>query len=111
MTKANPQASSSSGSDVTYTLSNAKVTFGDGTNPPAPSDSVKVVGRISKLGKKCSQTGFTPTFTARKLAVQGAKKEKTSPDAGAPEAATVAPDAAPASEAAAPFPFPVPPGG
>jgi hypothetical protein len=74
VTKANHRAVTTKGSDVTYTLSNSKVAFSHGANPPKAGDRVKAIGRISQLGKKCSQTGFTPTVTVRMLAVQTAKK-------------------------------------
>ena len=74
VTKANHDASTDKGGDVTYTLSNAKVRFGAGANPPAAGDAVKVIGRISVVGKKCSQTGAKAKVTATMLVVHAAKK-------------------------------------
>jgi len=82
VTKANHHAAAATGSDVTYTLSNTTVTFGEGANPPTAGDSVRVIGRISELGKKCSQTSLAPQITARKLAVHAAKKEATGSESG-----------------------------
>ena len=74
VTRANHHASSATGGDVTDTLANTKVSFGAAANPPTAGDRVKVIGRISELGKKCSQTGFTATVTVRKLVVHTANK-------------------------------------
>ena len=74
VSKANHHASATKGNDVTYTLSGAKAAFGSGANPPMAGDPVKVIGRISVLAKKCSQTGFASKVTARKIAVHAAKK-------------------------------------
>jgi hypothetical protein len=73
VTKTNHHAAKDKGSDVTYTLTNTKVQFGKGANPPTAGDRVKVIGRISELGKKCDQTGFTPTTTVRKLDIRTAE--------------------------------------
>jgi hypothetical protein len=67
VTRSNHHAAAAKGGDVTYTLSNTKVTFGHGANPPAAGDPVHVRGKISELAKKCAQTGFTPTITVQKL--------------------------------------------
>jgi hypothetical protein len=72
VTRANHHATGAKGTDVTYTLSNAKVTFGKGANPPATGARVKVIGKTTALAKKCDQTGFTPTITVRKVAVHAA---------------------------------------
>ena len=82
VTAANHHASSGKASDVTFTLSNTKVIFGAGANPPSAGDAVKVIGRISALGKKCSQTGSKPTVTARMLVVHAAKKQASAQGAG-----------------------------
>jgi hypothetical protein len=74
VTKPNHHAAATKGSDVNYTLSNSKVAFGHGANPPTAGDRVKVIGRINELGKKCTQTGSTVTVTVRMLKVQTAKK-------------------------------------
>jgi hypothetical protein len=57
-----------------YKLENVRLTFGladtnnDGSVGPddlAKGDSVKLIGKISSLAKKCSHTGFTPTTSVR----------------------------------------------
>jgi hypothetical protein len=62
----------------TYTVDNARVRFydanHDGTKDvPKAGDRVKVKGRITRLGKKCDSTGFTPTLTVRKVEFKPAK--------------------------------------
>jgi hypothetical protein len=57
---------------VTYTLTNARVSFGSGATPPATGDPVKVIGKTTALDKKCDQSGFRPTITIRKVNVHRA---------------------------------------
>lgn len=62
----------------TYTVDNARVRFydadHDGTaDTPKAGDRVKVKGRITRLGKKCDASGFTPTITVRKVELKPAK--------------------------------------
>ena len=62
----------------TYTLDNSRVKFydanHDGTaDQPKAGDRVKVHGKITKLGKKCDQSGFTPTTTVRTVKFKPAK--------------------------------------
>lgn len=62
----------------TYTVDNARVRFydagHDGTaDTPKADDRVKVKGRVTRLGKKCDTTGFTPTLTVRKVEFKAAK--------------------------------------
>jgi hypothetical protein len=73
VTRSNHHAAGAKGSDVTYTLSNTQVTFGNGANPPAAGDPVHVIGKISELGKKCSPSGFAPTITVRKVNIDAMK--------------------------------------
>jgi hypothetical protein len=56
----------------TYTVTNARVQFADrdrnGTkDQPVAGDPVKVFGKITRLRRGCSQTGFTPQITVRKV--------------------------------------------
>jgi hypothetical protein len=67
VTRSNHHAAGARGGDVTYTLSNTQVTFGNGANPPAAGDPVHVIGKVSELAKKCSPSGFAPTITLRKV--------------------------------------------
>jgi hypothetical protein len=73
VTKANRHAAEAKGSDVTYTLTDARVKFGKGANPPTAGDRVKVIGKIASIGKKCDQSGFVPTITVHKVDVHVAK--------------------------------------
>jgi hypothetical protein len=56
----------------TFTLANAKVKFADAdgnsvADEPKEGDRVKLHGKVTKLKRKCDQTGFTPEITVRKL--------------------------------------------
>jgi hypothetical protein len=69
VTKVNHHAATGSQS---YTLDNDRVNFydanHDGTaDPPKDGDRVKVKGKITRLNRKCDQTGFTPQVTVRKV--------------------------------------------
>jgi hypothetical protein len=62
----------------TYTLDNGRVKFYDANkdgsaDQPKAGDRVKVHGKITKLGKKCDQSGFTPTITVRSVQFKPAK--------------------------------------
>jgi hypothetical protein len=72
VTTANRHAVGARGTDVTYTLTAARVTFGKGANPPTAGDRVKVIGKVTAIGKKCSQSGFASTITVRKVEVHAA---------------------------------------
>lgn len=74
VTRANHHAAGAKGSDVAYTLTNAKMTFGKGADPPTAGERVKVIGKATAIGKKCDQSGFTPTITVRKVDVHSAKE-------------------------------------
>ena len=62
----------------TYTLDHAKVRFGvsdtgDGTVDQAdvvPGDRVKLLGKITKLRRKCDQSGFEATTKIRRVVFQ-----------------------------------------
>jgi hypothetical protein len=73
VTKSNHHGAGDKGSDVTYTLSNTKVTFGNGANPPAAGDPVHVVGKVSEVARHCAQPGTTPPVTVRKVHIRAAK--------------------------------------
>ena len=62
----------------TYTLSAARVKFHHGVDAqsPAVGSRVKVHGKITKLGKRCSTEGFTPEITVRKVDVRQPKQNK-----------------------------------
>jgi hypothetical protein len=62
---------------VTYTFTNAKVFFGQGANPPAAGDLVKVIGR--RLGH-CQSTGTgTSNSTGNVRAIFIAAPRSSSP--------------------------------
>jgi len=76
--KGNKAAKGDKGTTQTYTLDHARVVLGlDDQNADgrvdladvARGDRVKVIGKVTKLAKKCDQTGFTPTLTIKKLIV------------------------------------------
>src|SRR5207249_4246457 len=78
VTKANHHAPTG---DQTYTLANVRVRFYDRdhnhvADEPKPGDRVKVHGKITRLPKKCDQTGFTPTITVRKVDFKPPKPAK-----------------------------------
>jgi hypothetical protein len=76
--KTNKAAKGDKGTTKTYTLDHARVVFGlddqnsDGNvdlSDVAAGDRVKVIGKVTKLAKRCDQTGFTPELTIKKLIV------------------------------------------
>jgi hypothetical protein len=78
VTKASHAAKGDKGTSKTYTLDHARVVLGlDDQNADgrvdlgdvAAGERVKVIGKVTKLAKKCDQTGFTPTLTIKKLIV------------------------------------------
>lgn len=78
VTKGNKAAKGDKRTTKTYTLDHARVVLGldDQNNDGrvdladlARGDRVKVIGKVTKLAKKCDQTGFTPTLTIKKLIV------------------------------------------
>ena len=70
ITKANHQAPT--GVQPPFSLVNAKVKFADANHDgvadvPQAGDRVKLHGKITKLKRKCDQTGFTPEITVRRV--------------------------------------------
>jgi hypothetical protein len=61
---------------VTYTLSNTKVVFGSGANPPAAGDRVAVIGTAT-----WTSGSTTPTITVKKVFV-GVRHTRTAPTPG-----------------------------
>jgi hypothetical protein len=49
----------------TLTLTDAKVSFGNGTNPPADGSTVRLHGKVTKYKKKC--TADTTVVTVKKV--------------------------------------------
>jgi|1186.fasta_scaffold475256_2 hypothetical protein len=75
VTKANHHAPTGT---QTYTLDNDRVKFYDANHDhvadtPKAGDRVKIKGKISKLAKKCDQTGFTPEINVRRVEFKPAK--------------------------------------
>jgi hypothetical protein len=72
--RANHHGKAAKGTNVTYTLSSAKVHFAKGTtNPPSAPDSVKLIGKITAIAKKCSDQTGAGVITIRKVDVRAAK--------------------------------------
>lgn len=70
VTHTNHHAAGDEGMTKSYTLTDARVTFDNGSVGFAgitTGDRVKVIGKITTLSKKCSQTGFTAVTTIRKV--------------------------------------------
>ncbi len=75
VTKANHKASTG---EQTFTLDNAKVKFADAdhndvADEPKAGDRVKLHGKVTKLRRKCDQTGFTPEVTLRRVQFKAPK--------------------------------------
>jgi hypothetical protein len=76
VTRTNRHAAADKGKTVTYKVVNVHLTFGlgdtnnDGTvglDDLAKGDEVRVIGKITALAKKCSQSGFTAATTIRRI--------------------------------------------
>jgi hypothetical protein len=76
VTRTNRHAAADKGKTVTYKVTNVNLTFGladtnnDGTvglDDLAKGDRVRLIGKITALAKKCSQTGFTAATTIRRI--------------------------------------------
>jgi hypothetical protein len=85
VTKTNRAAKADKGTTKTYTLDHARVVLGlDDQNADgrvdladvAATDRVKVIGKVTKLAKKCDQTGFTATITIKKADIKPPKPPK-----------------------------------
>ncbi len=75
VTKANHKAPTG---PQTFTLNNAKVKFADAdgngvADEPKEGDRVKLHGKVTKLKRKCDQTGFTPEVTVRQVQFKAPK--------------------------------------
>ena len=78
VTNANHHAKTDKKGNVVYTLDHAKITFGHGANPPAAGDRVTVIGKITTVGKKCSNQSDAGTVTVGKVNIHTAHKSKHS---------------------------------
>ena len=74
VTKTNKYGKADKGTDVTYTLDHAKGKL-HGEDPGAlvANSRVHLKGKITKLAKKCDQTGFTATRTIKKFDIKPPK--------------------------------------
>lgn len=77
----------------TYTLDNDRANFydanDDGTpDQPKAGDRVKVKGTITRLAKKCDQTGFTSTTDIRRVQFKAAQATTTDDTSTAGETST-----------------------
>ncbi|MGH2843770.1 MAG: hypothetical protein ACRDKL_09325 [Solirubrobacteraceae bacterium] len=70
--RANHHAAGSMGQQ-TFTLTEAKVRFGNGAMPAAPGERVKLIGKITQVAKKCSDQTGAGTVTVRRVYVKTAK--------------------------------------
>lgn len=76
VTGTNHHANADKGQTKTYTLTNVKANFGVSDQEPADGtvdqtdvvagDQVNLIGKITKLNKKCDQTAFTAQTTVRR---------------------------------------------
>ena len=82
VTRANRHARADKGTTKTYALDHARVLLalddqnGDGSVDLAdvlPGSRAKVIGTITRLNRRCDQTGFTPVLRIRKLIVHAPK--------------------------------------
>ncbi|HEY0390191.1 MAG TPA: hypothetical protein VGC63_00595 [Solirubrobacterales bacterium] len=58
----------------TFALTSARVRFHHGVDAtaPAPGSRVKLHGKITQLSRHCSEDGFTPTITVKKVDIRRA---------------------------------------
>jgi hypothetical protein len=83
--KANHAGKADKGTTKTYTLDHARVVLGlDDQNADgrvdladlAAGDRAKVIGKVTKLAKRCDASSFTPTLTIKKLIVHAPQPAK-----------------------------------
>jgi hypothetical protein len=86
VTRTNHNGRADKGQQVTYTLTNARVTFGlqdtnnDGSvglDDLVANAQVRVIGKITTLAKKCDKSNFTATTTIRKVVFHAPAAPKT----------------------------------
>lgn len=75
--KANHHAKAQKGTTYTYTLTNTKVTFGKGANPPVAGDRVVLIGKITTVAKKCTDQSGAGTITLRKVDISAPRSDHT----------------------------------
>lgn len=75
VSQANHHAKADKATSKTYTLDDARVNL-HGTDPAAaltPGSRVKLQGKLTRLAKKCDQTGSAATTTIRKASIKDPK--------------------------------------
>ena len=77
VTKANKHSKADKGTTKAYTLTNATAKL-HGENPTTltANSRVNLSGTITRLAKKCNQTGFTATITATRADIKPPKPPK-----------------------------------
>jgi hypothetical protein len=77
VTRTNHHAKADKGTDKAYTLDHAKAKL-HGADPAAlaAGSRVNLKGTITKLAKKCDQTGFTAVTTIKKATIKPPKAPK-----------------------------------
>lgn len=85
VTRANHHARADKGTDKSYTLDHAKVNLHDQDPAALPAGSrVKLKGKVTQLGKKCDQTGFTAATTINRANIAPAAPPKDPNDPNDP---------------------------
>ena len=84
VTKANRHARKSglvtAGENFTITARKVRYVHRSGPSDAEVGDKVRVVGKVTKLKKGCSASGFTPAATARKVTVVGSPEAPETAD-------------------------------
>jgi hypothetical protein len=74
VTNTNHHAKTDKGTDKSYAVDHAKVKPNEATAAAlTPGSRVKLKGTVTKLGRKCDQTGFTPATTIKKATIKPPK--------------------------------------
>jgi hypothetical protein len=69
VSRANHHAVATKGSQVTLTLNATRVNLGKGVTQPAPTDRVKVIGKITSIAKKCANQSAAGIVTVTKVTI------------------------------------------
>jgi hypothetical protein len=67
---ANHHAKSTMGTNATFTLTNTKVSLGKNVTAPTAGDTVKLIGKVTSVAKKCSDQSAAGVVTIRKVTVR-----------------------------------------
>lgn len=77
LTRTNHHAAGQKGTRYTYTLTNTKVDFGKGANPPVAGDRVVLIGKITAVARKCTDQSAAGKITLRKADISVPKAKHT----------------------------------